>query len=156
MSGTSLIVDFVAVDGEPAEPVVMDPAFYKAHLRKLNRRSANPYPVCMACRTPYDRSQRHWLFARRCDSCGLLKMERLVRQIVNARSGETLTRAISALQRGPYEAECTEESKLRRAQWAAVRRLRKADPALAQKCEIELRAAIEAARKKKVSWHWFT
>jgi hypothetical protein len=155
MSETSLTVDFVAVDGDAAEPVVMDPAFYRDHLRKLNRQSANPRPVCIACRTPYDPSQQHWLFACRCDSCGLMRMERLVRQIVNGRSVVTVTRAISALERGPHEGERSEESKIRRAQRAALRRLRKTDPALAQQREAELKAAIEAARVKKVSWYYF-
>jgi predicted RNA-binding Zn-ribbon protein involved in translation (DUF1610 family) len=81
----------------------IDYDLYRRHVRRLNRLEPDPWPVCRSCRVPYDPAGQHWLFRRRCDSCGTARMEAIVARMLKTRSSAVATRCLRALERGPYE-----------------------------------------------------
>jgi hypothetical protein len=103
MCKPALIIDVVAAKN-PAEPAPeIDYDLYRRAIRRLNRLEPDPWPVCLSCRVPYDPAGQHWLFRRRCDSCGTARMEAIVRRMLRTRSSAVATRCLRALERGPYE-----------------------------------------------------
>jgi hypothetical protein len=88
------------------DPSDLSPAIIEAarkEQREWCRAQTPPWPICRTCRAPYHISERHWLYQRSCDACGTARVERNVARIVNAPDGDTVLRAINALERGPIE-----------------------------------------------------
>jgi hypothetical protein len=81
---------------------------------------AKRVPVCRSCGVLLTVVDPHWLFTARCECCGTDRVDKLVRQIVRARTSESATRAMRALERGPLERARTEASTA--AEWAALER----------------------------------
>jgi hypothetical protein len=66
-------------------------------LRKENRASADPWPVCKKCNLPLDPTDFHWLFRSLCSSHGLDRLERLARKAARARGRRQFVRALRRL-----------------------------------------------------------
>jgi hypothetical protein len=66
-------------------------------LRKDNRDSPSPWPLCKKCNVPLDPVDMHWLFRGRCDSHGIGRLEDLVRRIVRVHGRRRTIRILRQL-----------------------------------------------------------
>jgi hypothetical protein len=94
---------------------------FRRVLRRLNRKLANPFKVCLDCRMPIEpKHDQHPIFASRCGGCGTTRLEALVLRYLRARSDSAARRALDAIEAGPREGRKPSIAAIKR---AAARRL---------------------------------
>jgi hydrogenase maturation factor HypF (carbamoyltransferase family) len=58
------------------------------------------FPVCRQCRYRFNpQDQRHWLWTGWCDTCGVNRLEAMVRRVVTAPSAAQRRAALKAIER---------------------------------------------------------